>query len=184
MGTALLRAHCRFSAGAALLALTRSAPPLQSPLLGEHHFAKALLPRLCAIILSSPKATRHLLTKWWSDCPGPLLEARVVRPMQVRGRAGGLAGWPCHLAGPGWAAAARGLAWQGAGPDGAAAAAAAAALPGHLATSPGWHHPAVLGPHRKRNRTTAPHSRPQPPTASHSPPQPSPCPSPPARRPT
>jgi hypothetical protein len=32
----------------------------QNPLLGEHHFAKALLPRLCSIILSAPKATRHV----------------------------------------------------------------------------------------------------------------------------
>jgi hypothetical protein len=59
----------------------------QNPLLGEHHFAKALLPRLCSIILSAPKATRHLLVKWWSDYPGPLLETRVVAPLQVwRGR--------------------------------------------------------------------------------------------------
>jgi hypothetical protein len=41
----------------------------QNPLLGEHHFAKALLPRLCSIILAAPKATRHLLVKWWSECP-------------------------------------------------------------------------------------------------------------------
>lgn len=54
----------------------------QNPLLGEHHFAKALLPRLCSIILTAPKATRHLLVKWWSDYPGPLLEERVVRPLQ------------------------------------------------------------------------------------------------------
>jgi hypothetical protein len=32
----------------------------QNPLLGEHHFAKALLPRLCSIILSAHKATRHV----------------------------------------------------------------------------------------------------------------------------
>jgi hypothetical protein len=57
----------------------------QNPLLGEHHFAKALLPRLCSIILSAPKATRHLLVKWWSDYPGPLLESRVVSPLQVGG---------------------------------------------------------------------------------------------------
>lgn len=32
----------------------------QNPLLGEHHFAKALLPRLCSIILGAHKATRHV----------------------------------------------------------------------------------------------------------------------------
>lgn len=32
----------------------------QNPLLGEHHFAKVLLPRLCSIILSAHKATRHV----------------------------------------------------------------------------------------------------------------------------
>jgi hypothetical protein len=58
----------------------------QNPLLGEHHFAKALLPRLCALVLAAPKAERHLLVKWWSDYPGPLLELRVVAPLQVRGR--------------------------------------------------------------------------------------------------
>jgi hypothetical protein len=34
----------------------------QNPLLGEHHFAKALLPRLCTIILSAPRTTRHVST--------------------------------------------------------------------------------------------------------------------------
>eukprot|EP00879_Flechtneria_rotunda_P005191 GHRR01005473.1.p1 GENE.GHRR01005473.1~~GHRR01005473.1.p1 ORF type:complete len:1380 (+),score=526.24 GHRR01005473.1:240-4379(+) len=55
----------------------------QNPLLGEHHFAKALLPRLCSIILGAHKATRHLLVKWWSDYPAELLEQRVVAPMQT-----------------------------------------------------------------------------------------------------
>lgn len=32
----------------------------QNPLLGEHHFAKALLPRLCSLILGAHKATRHV----------------------------------------------------------------------------------------------------------------------------
>jgi hypothetical protein len=74
----------------------------QNPLLGEHHFAKALLPRLCSIILSAPKATRHLLVKWWSDYPGALLEPRVVAPLQVsarrRGRGGLWRRWLCAAA--------------------------------------------------------------------------------------
>jgi hypothetical protein len=32
----------------------------QNPLLGEHHFAKALLPRLCGVILGAHKTTRHV----------------------------------------------------------------------------------------------------------------------------
>jgi hypothetical protein len=64
----------------------------QNPLLGEHHFAKALLPRLCALVLAAPKATRHLLVKWWSDYPGQLLESRVVAPLQVRRPGRGAAG--------------------------------------------------------------------------------------------
>lgn len=35
----------------------------QNPLLAEHHFAKALLPRLCSIILGAHKATRHV-SQW------------------------------------------------------------------------------------------------------------------------
>jgi hypothetical protein len=36
----------------------------QNPLLGEHHFAKALLPRLCSLILGAHKATRHVSGFW------------------------------------------------------------------------------------------------------------------------
>jgi hypothetical protein len=36
----------------------------QNPLLGEHHFAKALLPRLCSLILGAHKATRHVGSSW------------------------------------------------------------------------------------------------------------------------
>jgi hypothetical protein len=66
---------------------------VQNPLLGEHHFAKGLLPRLCGVILAAPKAARHLLVKWWSDYPGQLLESRVVSPLQVGG---------AHLLGRHW----------------------------------------------------------------------------------
>jgi hypothetical protein len=47
----------------------------QNPLLGEHHFAKALLPRLCSLILGAHKATRHVSARrscWQLACTRPL----------------------------------------------------------------------------------------------------------------
>jgi ubiquitin-protein ligase E3 A len=55
---------------------------LQSPLLGDARAAPALIPRACAVALAAPPATRRLLVTWWAAFPGPLLEARVVRPLQ------------------------------------------------------------------------------------------------------
>jgi len=42
-----------------------------------------LLPRLCSVVLSAPRATRQLLVKWWSDYPPELLLKRVVTPLQA-----------------------------------------------------------------------------------------------------
>jgi hypothetical protein len=52
------KCHALISSCCVLLQVLLAAA--QNPLLGEHHFAKALLPRLCSIILSAHKATRHV----------------------------------------------------------------------------------------------------------------------------
>ncbi|KFM29144.1 Ubiquitin-protein ligase E3A [Auxenochlorella protothecoides] len=54
----------------------------QSLLLGDPRCSQSLVPRLCGVVLAAPATTRHLLVKWWAECPAALLEARVVRPLQ------------------------------------------------------------------------------------------------------
>lgn len=54
----------------------------QSPLLAEKKLASVLIPRLCNSILTAPSSSRHCLVKWWAEYPGPLLQERVVMPLQ------------------------------------------------------------------------------------------------------
>ncbi|KAK9818463.1 hypothetical protein WJX74_005654 [Apatococcus lobatus] len=54
----------------------------QSRLLSEKKFAVVLIPRLCNTILAAPSSARHCLVKWWAEYPGPLLQERVVDPLQ------------------------------------------------------------------------------------------------------
>ena len=82
----------------------------QHPLLTDYSFAKMLVPRLGTIFMNAPVPTRQvgtskqtlskhslnvggdlivrsirmqLLVKWWSECSGPILLERVVKPLQA-----------------------------------------------------------------------------------------------------
>jgi hypothetical protein len=41
----------------------------QHPLLGQLEFCTSLLPRVVALVLAAPTATRQLLVKWWAEYP-------------------------------------------------------------------------------------------------------------------
>ncbi|GFR50165.1 hypothetical protein Agub_g12331, partial [Astrephomene gubernaculifera] len=56
---------------------------LQHPLLSEPACARQLLPRLAATVMAAPPLVRSWLVRWWAEYPGPLLESRVVQPLQA-----------------------------------------------------------------------------------------------------
>ncbi|GLI67883.1 hypothetical protein VaNZ11_012174, partial [Volvox africanus] len=56
---------------------------LQHPLLSDPHCARQLLPKLVATAMGAAPVVRTWLVHWWAEYPGPLLESRVVTPLQA-----------------------------------------------------------------------------------------------------
>ncbi|GLC36844.1 hypothetical protein PLESTB_000776500 [Pleodorina starrii] len=55
---------------------------LQHPLLSEPRCAAKLVPQLAAAVTGAPPVVRTWLVRWWAEYPGPLLEKRLVAPLQ------------------------------------------------------------------------------------------------------
>ncbi|GIL57699.1 hypothetical protein Vafri_12863 [Volvox africanus] len=56
---------------------------LQHPLLSDPNCARQLLPKLVATVMGAAPVVRTWLVHWWAEYPGPLLESRVVAPLQA-----------------------------------------------------------------------------------------------------
>ncbi|GIM14106.1 hypothetical protein Vretimale_17132, partial [Volvox reticuliferus] len=56
---------------------------LQHPLLSDPQCARQLLPKLVATAMGAAPVVRTWLVQWWAEYPGPLLEFRVVAPLQA-----------------------------------------------------------------------------------------------------